>query len=162
MADEATLVVMKPDAIQHGLVGQAFSRLEALRLEVIGAKVMRVSRALAEEHYQHIRGKPFFAETVEYLQGTLHGTSAVLAFVFWGPDAVERVRQVAGATSPEKADATSIRAALGRIRTNGLMENVIHASSDPAEAVREIRLWFAPDELLRELPSGKPAAVRAS
>ena len=134
MADQATLVLIKPDAIKRGLTGTVLSRLDVLRLDVIGAKVVRVDRALAEEHYQNIRSKPFFEETVEYIQGKFHGTPYVLAFVFWGENAIERVRQAAGATHPEKADPASIRGSFGRMMTTGLMENVLHASSDPNEA----------------------------
>lgn len=151
-SDEATLVVIKPDAIHRGLAGAVLSRLETLRLEMIGAKAMRVDRALAEEHYRDIRGKPFFDETVEYLRGKMHGVSAVLVFVFWGPRAVARVREVTGLTHPEKADPMSIRGAFGRMATSGLMENIIHASADIEEARREIPLWFKPEELWRELP----------
>ncbi|MDP3703489.1 MAG: nucleoside-diphosphate kinase [Candidatus Omnitrophota bacterium] len=161
MAEQATLVLIKPDAIRRGLAGAVLSRVEGLQLELIGAKAMRVSKELAEEHYQPIRGKPFFDETVEYLQGKLHGIAYVLAFVFWGPDAVARVRQIAGATHPEQADPASLRGAFGRMTTSGLMENVLHASSDPAEAEREIRLWFQPHELLRELPTGRRARANA-
>ena len=153
MANEATLVLIKPDAIKRGLAGTVISRLEALQLEVIGAKAVRVGRALAEEHYLNILEKPFYEETVEYLQGTLHGTACVLAFVLWGEGAVERVRQLAGATHPEKADPMSIRGSLGRMTTTGLMENVLHTSSDLREAAREIQLWFKPEELLRPLSS---------
>jgi len=152
MPDQATLVIIKPDAIKRGLAGAVLSRLEPLQLEIIGAKVMTVGRPLAEQHYQHIKGKPFFEETVEHLLGVRHGVSSVLAFVLWGPDAIERVRQVTGATSPEKADPMSIRGSLGRITTSGLMENVLHASSSPEEAARELRMWFRPEELLRPLP----------
>ena len=149
MAHEATLVLIKPDAIQKGLAGVVFSRLEELRLEVIGAKVVRVSRALAEEHYRALRGKPFFEDLLNHIQGTLHGTNYVLAFVLWGEEAIARVRTLAGATHPEQADTRSIRGALGRRTAGGIMENVIHASSDAQEARREIRLWFRPGELLR-------------
>ena len=155
MGEQTTLVILKPDAIKRGLVGAVFSRLEALQLEVIGAKVVRVTRELAQEHYKHLRQKPFFEELVSYLQGTLHGTSYVLAFVLYGPDAIERVRKVSGATHPEQAHPTSIRGAFGRMTTTGLMENLLHASSDPAEAEREIALWFKADELLRQPMSVK-------
>ena len=151
MRDQATLVVIKPDAIRRGLIGAVISRLEPLQLEIVGAKALRVSQALAEAHYQHIAEKPFFRETVDHLRGTLHGVSTVLAFVFWGPDAVERVRQATGATHPEQADPASIRGAFGRMTTRGLMENVLHSSADPKDAEREIRLWFAPQELLRDV-----------
>lgn len=150
MAKGATLVIIKPDAIKRGLAGAVLSRLDELQLEIIGAKVVRVSRELAEEHYKQIRTKPFFEETVAHLQGTLHGVTAVLAFVYWGEEAIERVRRLTGATHPEKAEPTSIRGALGRMTTSGLMENVLHASSTVAEAEREVRLWFKPDELLRD------------
>ena len=148
MAEERTLVIFKPDAIRRGIMGAAWSKLEPLGLEIVAAKVVRVSETLAEEHYKHIRQKPFFAETVDHLRGKLHGISYVLAFVLAGPGAVERVRQVTGATNPEKAEPTTIRGAFGRNLSTGLMENVIHASSDPGEAEREITLWFKSHELV--------------
>ena len=151
MGDEATLVVIKPDATKRGLMGAALSRLEPLRLELIGAKAVRVSEALAKAHYQPIQDKPFFNEAVAHLRGQLHEVFSVLALVFWGRDAVARVREVTGATNPEKAKPLSIRGALGRNLSTGLMENVLHASSDAAEARREIQLWFKPEELLRDL-----------
>ena len=150
MADQATLVIIKPDAVQKALTGAVIARLDLLRLEIIGAKMVRVTREKAEEHYTHIRAKPFFEETVSHLMGVLHGVPAVLMLVYWGQDAIERVRQAAGATNPEKAEPASIRGGMGRNIASGLMENVLHASSDPVEAEREIRLWFAPGELLRQ------------
>ncbi|MBI3009695.1 MAG: nucleoside-diphosphate kinase [Candidatus Omnitrophica bacterium] len=152
MSKEATLVLIKPDAAKKGLTGIVLSRLDVLQLEIVGAKVIEVSRELAEEHYKHIRGKPFFEETVEYIQGKLHGVRAILAFVFYGENAVERIREVAGATNPEKAGPTSIRGSMGRITTSGLMENLLHASSDASEAKREIQLWFSSKEL--RMPTG--------
>ncbi len=149
MADQATLVLIKPDAIQRGLAGTVLSRLEQLRLEVIGAKVVRVSRPLAEEHYKDLRGRPFFKELLDHIQGKLHGVNYVFAFVLWGPEAIARVREVAGATNPEQADPCSLRGSLGRMTTTGVMENVLHASSDSREAEREITLWFKPHELVR-------------
>ena len=148
MPHQATLVIMKPDAIQRGLMGAVLSRLETLQLEVIGAKTVCVTKALAQEHYRHLRDQPFFGELIDYLQGKLHGTRFVLALVLYGPEAIERVRQAAGATHPEKADPLSLRGSLGRMTTSGVMENLLHASADPAEAQREIALWFKPEELL--------------
>lgn len=149
MAEQATLVIIKPDAIQKALTGSVIARLDPLRLEIIAAKMVKVTRVLAEEHYQHIREKPFFEETVSHLMGVLHHVSAVLMLIYWGEEAVERVRKTAGATNPEKAEPGSIRGGMGRNLTSGLMENVLHASSDLKEAEREIRLWFKPNELLR-------------
>ena len=149
MTNEATLVLIKPDAIQRSLTGAVLSRLDVLHLEVLGAKAVRVSKELAEEHYKHLRDKPFFNELIDHIQGKLHGTSYVLAFVFWGPDAVARIRELAGATHPEHADPSSIRGSMGRMTTTGLMENIMHASEDRREAEREIALWFRSDELLQ-------------
>lgn len=162
MAQQATLVIIKPDAIKKGLTGLVLSRLDQLPLEIIAAKVVRVTRPLAEEHYKHIKNKPFFEETVEHLQGTLHGVGAVLAFVYWGEEAIERVRLVTGATHPEKAEPKTIRGAFGRMLTTGLMENVIHASSDAVEAEREIRLWFKPEEMLQDPFAAKSAAKHSA
>ncbi len=164
MVDQATLVVIKPDAIQKQLIGAVFSKLEPLQLEIVGAKVMPVSQELAEEHYKHIKDRPFFRDTVEHLRGLRHNVPCVLAFVLWGPDAIERVRRVTGATNPEKADPQSIRGSFGRNTADGLMENVIHSSSDVKDAEREIKLWFSPEELLRPVFSDErsPAKARAS
>lgn len=148
MTKQAVLVVIKPDAIKRQLMGVVLSRLETLDLQLIGAKVVRVDRALAEEHYKPLRGKPFFEELIQYLCGELHGVGFVLALVFRGEEAIRRVRQLAGATNPEAADPTTIRGAYGRLTTKGWMENVLHASSDEAETQRELALWFRPEELL--------------
>lgn len=152
MPQEATLVLIKPDAIKRRLTGAVLSRLETLGLALIGAKVVRVSKALAREHYTPLTDKPFFEELIRYLCGELHGVDSVLALVYAGPEAIQQVRRAAGATNPEAADPTSIRGAYGRLTTTGLMENVLHASSDQSEAEREITLWFKPEELIRPLP----------
>ena len=151
MSVEATLVLIKPDAIKRGLTGLVFLRLSQTPLRLIGAKVVRVSRRLAEEHYKPIRGKPFYDDVIRYLCGELHGVDHVLALVYAGPQAIETVRRVAGDTNPEAAEPTSLRGAFGRITTQGWMENVLHASSDPMEAQREIALWFGPGELLEPI-----------
>ncbi len=151
MREEATLVLVKPDAIARGLTGAVLSRLAEEKLTLAGAKAMRVSRELAEEHYKALKDKPFYEELIRYLCGELHGVTHVLALVYTGSGAVGRVRQLAGATNPEQADPSTMRGALGRITTKGVMENVLHASSDPQEAEREIKLWFRPEELLVQL-----------
>ncbi len=150
MAEQATLVIIKPDAIQKALTGAVIARLDQLRLEIIAAKMVQASRERTEEHYKHIKTKPFFEDTVLHLMGTLHNVKAVLMLVYWGEEAIECIRRLAGATNPEKAEAWSIRGGMGRNTASGLMENVLHASSDPIEAEREIRLWFRPQELLRQ------------
>jgi nucleoside-diphosphate kinase len=157
---QATLVIIKPDALCRGLAGAVITRLEGLHLQMIGAKVTRVSRELAEEHYKALRGKPFFGELIQHICGTLHNVEVVPVFVYYGEDAIARVRQVVGATNPEKAEPTSLRGAFGRMTTAGIMENVIHSSSDEQDAVREIKLWFRPEELIVKLYSTKEGARR--
>ena len=148
---QQTLVLIKPDGLIRSLTGNILTRLSETKLEIVAAKMCRVSRELAEAHYQHLKGKPFYAELIRYMQGELHDRRKIMALVYWGESAIEKVRELAGETNPEKASPTSIRGSFGRIRSSGLFENVIHASSDEAEAEREIKLWFRPEDLLLDL-----------
>lgn len=151
MENEATLVIIKPDGLKKSLTGNILSRLSETKLKIIGAKVLHVDAALANKHYHHLRGQPFFNELIKYITGELHGENRVMALIYWGPQAIVKVRDIAGATNPEEANPVSIRGAYGRILTTGLFENVIHASSSIEEAEREIKLWFSPDELSYDL-----------
>lgn len=145
---EATLVLIKPDGLKKSLTGNILTRLSETKLEIAAAKMVRVSRELAEKHYAHLKDKPFFEELIRYIMGELHDRRKVLAMVYYGENALSKVRQLAGATNPEEADPVSIRGAYGRITTSGVYENVIHCSSDSQEAEREIKLWFRPDEIV--------------
>ncbi len=149
--DEQTLVLIKPDGLKKSLTGNILTRLSETKLEIVAAKICRVSRQLAEEHYEHMKDKPFFKELVKYIRGELHQRHKVMAMVYWGEGAITKVRELAGATNPEEADPVSIRGAYGRITTKGVYENVIHTSRDREEAEREIKLWFAPDEIIVDL-----------
>lgn len=148
---QQTLVLIKPDGLIRSLTGNILTRLSETKLEIIAAKMVRVSRELAVEHYRHLKDKPFFDELIQYLMGELHDRRKVMAIVYWGEDAIAKVRQLAGATNPEQAEPTSIRGSYGRIRSSGFFENVIHASESEAEAGREIKLWFQPDEIIVDL-----------
>ncbi|MFH1191722.1 MAG: nucleoside-diphosphate kinase [Candidatus Omnitrophota bacterium] len=148
---QAVLVLIKPDGLKKSLTGNILTRLSETKLEIVAAKMVRVSRALAEEHYKHLKDKPFFGEIIQYLQGDLHDRKKVMALVYWGADAITKCRDLAGATNPEAAEATSIRGSYGRITTSGVYENVIHVSSNSSEAEREIKLWFMPDEIIVDL-----------
>jgi len=151
MKDEATLILIKPDGLKKSLTGNILTRLSETKLEIVASKIARVSKELAEEHYKHLKDKPFFPELIKYLQGNLHDRRKVMALVYWGEDAIKKCRELAGATNPEEADPTSIRGSYGRITTAGVYENVIHVSSTPAEAEREIKLWFEPEEIIVDL-----------
>jgi nucleoside-diphosphate kinase len=153
MANTKTLVVIKPDGIKKSLTGNILSRLSETKLRIIGAKVLHVTRELAEKHYAHLKDKPFFEEVVRYISGEVYDAPyrRVLALVYTGEDAVGKVRKLAGATNPEEADAASIRGQYGRITSKGIFENVLHCSANAEEAETEIKLWFQPDEIIEDI-----------
>jgi nucleoside-diphosphate kinase len=135
---ERTLVLIKPDGVQRQLVGRILARYEDRGLRLIGLKLLKVDRDLAERHYAAHRGKPFFPGLVEFI------TSAPLvAVAFDGPNAISVVRAINGATRPHEA-------APGTIRGDFALEtaqNIVHASDGPEAAETELALWFAPGEL---------------
>src|SRR3990167_1991508 len=157
--NQQLLVLIKPDGLKKSLTGNILTRLSETKLEIVAAKMVRVSRELAIEHYKHMKDKPFFEELIKYIQGELHDRRKVMAMVYWGEDAITKVRQLAGSTNPEEADPTTIRGSYGRITTKGLYENVLHTSSNESEAEREIKLWFNPDEIIVDLYPTKIATV---
>jgi nucleoside-diphosphate kinase len=156
---QAALILIKPDGLKKSLTGNILTRLSETKLEIMAAKMVRVSCDLATEHYKHLKDQPFFGELIKYLQGELHDRRKVMALVYWGNDAINKCRELAGATNPEEADPTSIRGSYGRITTRGLYENVIHVSSNEPEAEREIKLWFKPDEIIVDLYPSKEVAL---
>jgi nucleoside-diphosphate kinase len=157
--NQAVLVLIKPDVFKKSLTGNILTRLSETKLEIIAAKMVCVSRELAEEHYKHLKDQPFFEELVRYLRGELHNRRKVMALIYWGDDAIKRCRELAGATNPEEADSISIRGSFGRILRSGLYENAIHVSSDEEEAEREIKLWFLPDEIIVDLYPTKEVVI---
>lgn len=136
---EKTLVLVKPDGVQRGLIGEVISRLERRGLRLTGAKFVQVSSELANTHYAVHIGKPFFDGLIRYI------TSApVMAMVWEGPNAVAAVRQTMGATRPTEA-------APGTLRHDFALEvgrNLTHASDSPENGAREVELWFQPDEIV--------------
>lgn len=140
MAQERTLVLVKPDAVQRGLIGEVIRRIEARGLKLVALKLMRVTEELAGRHYAEHREKPFFGGLVSFI------TSApVVAMVWEGPGAVAMVRTMMGATNPANAAPGTIR---GDLAVDFGM-NVIHGSDSPESAEREVSLFFSPDEVLQ-------------
>ena len=136
---ERTLVLIKPDAVQRGLIGEVTARLERRGLRLVAARFVQVDRPLAERHYAVHKGKPFYDGLITYI------TSApVMAMVWEGPNAIAAVRQTMGSTRPTEAAPGSIRHDLGL--TVG--RNLTHASNSPQTAQEEIGLWFKPEELI--------------
>ncbi len=150
MPIEQTLILIKPDGLFRKLTGLTIDRLDASGLEMAAAKMVSVSEGLAREHYREHIGKPFYPGLLRYIRGDFHGFKdhRVLAMVYRGKNAIAKVREVAGATSPEQAAPGTIRGSFGRITTAGQFENVLHASANPADAAREIALWFKREEIL--------------
>ena len=136
---ERTLVLVKPDGVQRGLIGEVICRLERRGLRLVAAKFIQVSQDLAETHYAIHKGKPFYTGLIKYI------TSApVMAMVWEGPNAVTAVRQTMGATRPTEA-------APGSIRHDFALEvgrNLTHASDSAENGEKEVALWFNPAELV--------------
>ena len=159
--NQATLILIKPDGLKRSLTGNILTRLSETKLEIVAAKMVRVSRELAASHYQHLKDKPFFDDVLKYLMGEFHDRRKVMALVYWGDGAITKCRALAGATNPEEADSVSIRGSFGRITTRGVYENVIHVSANPEDSEREIKLWFDPDEIIVDLyPTTKEVESR--
>lgn len=136
---ERTLVLIKPDGVQRLLVGRIMGRFEERGLKLVGLKLLRADRALAERHYAVHRDKPFFASLVDFIT-----SGPLVAAVLEGPGAIALVRAMVGATRPPEAAPGSIRGDLA-IETG---QNLVHASDGPDTAAAEIALWFRPDELV--------------
>jgi nucleoside-diphosphate kinase len=162
---EQTLVLIKPDALKNSLTGYILSQLSEFHtgLRFAGAKIVHVTRMLADEHYAEHRGKVFFPGLIEFITGKIHYPDQpwkrrVIALVFQGDDAVQKLRDLVGPTNPHEAREKkpgSVRS-LGTIvpikDAEGIeigvrMENLIHASANLADAEREVKLWFQPSDI---------------
>ena len=136
---ERTLVLVKPDGVKRGLVGEIVARFERKGLTILGAKLLRVPPELAAKHYAEHEGKPFYPGLVQHIT-----SGPVLALVLEGRSAIAVVRLMTGATNPQTASPGTIRGDLGLAVT----PNLVHASDAPASSEREIALFFGPHELL--------------
>jgi len=168
---EQTLVLIKPDALKNSLTGYLLSQLSEFHtgLRFAGVKIVHVGPMLAEEHYAEHHGKVFFPSLIEYITGELHypddpSKRRVIAIVYQGEGAILKIRGIAGPTNPHKAreEKPGTIRALGTVVplqdgtgkvVGERMDNLIHASANTADAEREIKLWFRPDDI--------PPAMRA-
>ena len=136
---ERTLILVKPDGVQRGLVGEILGRFETRGLKIVGLKLVQVPTDLAERHYAVHQGKPFYDGLIRYIT-----SSPIVALVLEGTNAVAAVRKTVGATRSWEAEA-------GTIRGDFALEvgmNLVHASDAPETARDEVALWFRDDELL--------------
>lgn len=153
MKIQQSLIIIKPDGMIKSLTGNILTALSETHLKIVGAKVLRVPRELAEEHYKDLKIKrpDIYESTIKYIMGEFH-TDRVLALVYHGENAIEKVREISGETNPEKASPTTIRGRYGRINSKtGVFENAVHTSDSEESAEREIKLWFSPSELAEQI-----------
>ena len=135
---ERSLFLIKPDAMQRRLTSTIISRLESQGLKLVALKMLRMDKALAEWHYAIHADKAFFEELIKYIT-----SSPIVAAVFEGDGAVEEIRKIMGATDPAKAEPGTIRKDFGL----DIQQNVVHGSDSIETAEKEIKLFFAEDEI---------------
>lgn len=135
---ERTLIILKPDAVQRGLVGEISGRLERKGLKLVGVKMMRLDSALLRAHYAHIVDKPFYKGIEEFMQ-----SSPVIVMAWQGFECVNSVRNLVGATNPRLADAGTIRGDL----SIGQGRNLIHASDSKENGEEEIARFFDKNDI---------------
>jgi nucleoside-diphosphate kinase len=138
MAVEQSLILAKPDAVERSLAGEIVARFERRGFTLRAARLLRVDRALAEEHYAEHEAKPFFGELVDFIT-----SGSTLAFVIEGEGAIDTARKTIGATNPAEALPGSLRGQFALAMPN----NLVHGSDSQESAQREIALWF-PDGLV--------------
>jgi nucleoside-diphosphate kinase len=136
---ERTLVILKPDAVQRGLIGQITARLEQRGIKLVGMRFIQIDDELAAQHYAVHKGKPFYEGLIKYIT-----SSPVVVQVWEGKRVIEIVRRTCGATSPIDADLGTIRADFGL----EIGRNLIHASDGPETAAYEIPLYFSEGDLV--------------
>jgi nucleoside-diphosphate kinase len=136
---EKSLVIIKPDGVQRGLIGEIIGRLERRGLRLAAMKFQAVDRGLAEQHYAVHQGKPFYDGLLNYIS-----SGPVVVMAWEGPKAIEAVRQTVGATNPTAATPGTIRADLAL----DIGRNLIHASDGPETAATELALWFQSSEMV--------------
>ena len=136
---ETTFVMLKPDAVQRGLVGEIIQRFERRGLKIVAMKMLWMSQEFAGQHYGVHLGKPFYEGLIKYIT-----SGPVVALVLEGANAIEVARSTMGATNPVKATPGTIRADYGLV----MGRNLVHGSDGPETAAFEIDLWFSDEEIL--------------
>ncbi|MCJ7570860.1 MAG: nucleoside-diphosphate kinase [Candidatus Thermoplasmatota archaeon] len=138
MEKQRTFVMIKPDGVQRGFIGEIINRFEKKGLKIVAMKMVSVSKDLAEKHYGIHKGKPFFEPTVKYIT-----SSPVVAMVLEGFNSIELVRNMMGKTNPVEATPGTIRGDFGQF----IGRNIVHGSDGLDTAKFEINLWFKPEEI---------------
>ncbi len=137
MSIEKTLVLVKPDGVARGLVGDVIARIEAKGYSVVALRMLQADRALLEKHYAEHQGKPFFEPLVEFMM-----SGPIVALVAQGNRVIEGFRSLAGVTDPTVAAPGTIRGDLARDQGTKVVQNIVHGSDSPESAAREIAIFF--------------------
>ncbi len=135
---ERTLIILKPDAVQRGLMGKIISRIEQRGLRIAGMKMMHITPELAAQHYAEHEGKSFYEALLDFIT-----SGPVVAMVVEGPEAIKIMRAMLGATNAREAAPGTIRGDFGISKSN----NLVHGSDSPKSAKREVAIFFKPEEI---------------
>ena len=135
--NEKTLVLVKPDGVARGLVGEVIARIEAKGYKISALRMLQADRALLEKHYAEHKGKPFFEPLVEFMM-----SGPIVALVAEGNRVIEGFRSLAGVTDPTDAAPGTIRGDLARDQGTKVVQNIVHGSDSPESAAREIAIFF--------------------
>ena len=137
MSTEKTLILVKPDGVARGLVGEVISRIEAKGYAIDSLRMLQADRALLEKHYAEHVGKPFYEPLVEFMM-----SGPIVAMVASGNRVIEGFRSLAGVTDPTVAAPGTIRGDLARDQGTNVVQNIVHGSDSPESAAREIQIFF--------------------
>ena len=137
MSTEKTLILVKPDGVRRGLVGEVISRIEAKGYAIDSLRMLQADRALLEQHYAEHVGKPFYEPLVEFMM-----SGPIVAIVASGNRVIEGFRSLAGVTDPTVAAPGTIRGDLARDQGTKVVQNIVHGSDSPESAAREIQIFF--------------------
>jgi nucleoside-diphosphate kinase len=137
VSTEKTLVLVKPDGVARGLVGEVISRIETKGYKISALRMLQADRALLEKHYAEHQGKPFFEPLVEFMM-----SGPIVALVAEGNRVIEGFRSLAGVTDPTVAAPGTIRGDLARDQGTKVVQNIVHGSASPESAAREIAIFF--------------------
>ena len=139
MSKESTLVLIKPDGVNRGIVGKVIERLESTGLKIVGIKLILIDENLASNHYEEHKDKPFFSSLVDFIT-----SSPVVALALQGENAIQKTRIMMGVTNPLESDPGTIRGDFGLT----IEKNIIHGSANEKDAIRELNLYFDRNELI--------------
>jgi len=137
VSTEKTLVLVKPDGVARGLVGEVIARIEAKGYKIVSLRMLQADRALLEKHYAEHQGKPFFEPLVEFMM-----SGPIVALVAEGNRVIEGFRSLAGVTDPTVAAPGTIRGDLARDQGTKVVQNIVHGSDSPESAARKIAIFF--------------------